>query len=227
MMKVLKTVLVFFLLQLPCTSQTQQAKQCANAIKSTVWTVADLLYNPHAYLANSIGKPQIIHSKYGKAVYFDGKSDGLFLKKMPLKNLTQFTVETIFRPDSGGLFEQRFFHCGEINGSRVMLELRSTKKGWYFDAHLNSHGTKKTLIDSTKVHSSNQWYHVAFVVNNGLLTTYINGKPELSDSTQLSPFSEGITSIGVRQNRVSWFKGAVYKIIITPHILLPENFHRH
>ena len=173
-----------------------------------------------------LGKPGIISSKYGKSVIFDGKKDGIILSEMPLAGLEQFTVEAIFRPDSGGHFEQRFFHSGEIKGSRVMMELRSTPKGWYFDAFMNANDSKKTLADSTLLHPSNQWYHVAFVVDKGKLTTYVNGKKELQDSIPMTPFFTGKTSLGMRQNELSWFKGAIYKIKITPKSLTPDLFTR-
>jgi hypothetical protein len=48
---------------------------------------------------------------------------------MPLAGLEQFTVEMIYNPYSGGNFEQRFLHCGEANGDRLLLELRSTPGG--------------------------------------------------------------------------------------------------
>ena len=66
-----------------------------------------------------LGNPQIIDCKYGKAVHFNGIDDGILLDKMPLTGLSQFTIEVLFYPESGGNFEQRFFHCGEIRGDRV------------------------------------------------------------------------------------------------------------
>lgn len=39
-----------------------------------------------------------------------------------------------------------------------------------------------------------------------------------------SPFKAGKTSIGVRMNRKSWFKGALYEVRITPKCLAPTEF---
>jgi len=56
------------------------------------------------------------------------------------------------------------------------------------------------------------------------MTTFINGQKELEGTIGFSSIDEGKTSIGVRQNKVSWFKGAIYKIRITNKILFPAEF---
>lgn len=215
--------LLLILLCLPLCIQAQQGKAKSNGKNQVEWIVCKFLDKTKDSV-RVLGKPRIISSKFGKAVLFDGTKDGIFINQMPLAGLEQFTVEAIFRPDDGGNFEQRFFHCGEIKGSRVMMELRSTPKGWYFDAFLNANDSKKTLADSTLLHPSNQWYRVAFVVDKGKLTTYVNGKKELQESIPMTPFFTGKTSLGVRQNELSWFKGAIYKIRITPKALTPDLF---
>jgi hypothetical protein len=174
--------------------------------------------------ARLAGKPEIVKCKYGKAVAFNGSSDAIFLERMPLRGLKQFTIEMIIQPQSGGNFEQRFLHCGEIQGDRVLLELRSTQTDWYFDAFIAVGEQKCTLIDPRLLHPLDQWYHVAYVIDNGKLETYVNGKKELEGNVILSPLKGDKTSIGVRQNEVSWFKGAIYSIRITGKALIPEYF---
>jgi len=105
-----------------------------------------------------------------------------------------------------------------------MLELRSTASDWYLDAYVQSGNQNKTLIDPTLLHPLGQWAHVAFVVENGRQTTFVNGKKELESQVTIQPFSDGKTSIGVRQNEVSWFKGAIYQIRFTEKVLNPEQF---
>jgi hypothetical protein len=56
------------------------------------------------------------------------------------------------------------------------------------------------------------------------MDTYVNGEHELSGHVAFSPFDKGTTSIGVRMNKVSWFKGAIYEIRISPKCLLPSEF---
>jgi hypothetical protein len=187
------------------------------------WLPADLILSGNSDIRIT-GNPKTIDCKYGKALSFNGSTDGLFLGQMPLAGLNQFTIEAIIRPESGGNFEQRFLHCGEIQGGRLLLELRSTQTDWYFDAFIKSGDQQKTLIDSNLLHPLDQWYHLAFVVDGGKLTTYINGKKELEGEIVLAPLQSGTTSIGVRLNERSWFKGSIYKIRITPEALKQNNF---
>jgi len=186
------------------------------------WNIAELVTSKSE--VRIAGNPQIIESKYGKVVEFNGIGDGLFLTETPLADLKQFTIEVLFYPESGGNFEQRFFHTGEIRGDRVLLEIRTTAKDWYFDAFVQSGNQKMTLIDPTMLHPLNQWVHVAYVVDYGKLYTYINGQKELEGSIKFSPIQNGKTSIGVRLNEQSWFKGAISQIRISPKALNPNEF---
>jgi Concanavalin A-like lectin/glucanases superfamily len=190
---------------------------------STVWILSDLIHSDATGI-NLAGKPELINSKYGKALLFNGLTDGIFLDQMPLAGLAAFTVEVIICPYSGGTFEQRYFHCGEIRGNRVMLELRSTPTDWYLDAFIQSGEQKKTLIEPAYLHPLDQWAHLAFVVDHQTQATYVNGKKELESSLQIQPLREGKTSLGVRQNKISWFRGAIYKIRISPKALSPGQF---
>ena len=171
------------------------------------------------------GDPRTIDGPYGKAVQFDGIQDGIFLDTNPLRNLRQFTVEVIFHPDPKAPHEQRFLHIGEVSGSRMMLETRVTDDDqWYLDAHIKSGDSSRTLIDKNKTHPVGPWYHLALVVDNGTMNTFVNGEHELNDKVPFSPFTGGRTSIGVRMNKVWWFKGAIYSIRITPKCLVPAEF---
>ena len=189
----------------------------------TEWILSDLILAKTEGVRIA-GNPQIIDCKYGKALLFNGSTDGIFMDQMPLDGLKQFTVEVIFRPESGGNFEQRFFHCGEVNGDRVLLELRANPTDWYFDAFITSGDQKKTLIEPKLVHPLDQWYHLAFVIANGKQETYINGIKELESQIEIAPLHGGKTSIGVRLNEQSWFKGAISKIRISPLALSPQKF---
>lgn len=213
-----------FLIFLPFLSIGQKIdKKHSPETTVTEWLPAELMHSEKRNITIS-GNPELIDCKYGKALHFNGSTDGVFLKQMPFSGLKQFTIEVLFYPESGGNFEQRLLHLGEIRGNRVLFETRSNTTDWYFDAFIFSGDQKKTLIDSTLLHPFNQWYHLAYVVNRGKLTTFINGEKELESQIKFTPLRSGKTSIGVRQDQRSWFKGAIYKIRITPEALNPSEF---
>jgi hypothetical protein len=189
----------------------------------TEWTLSDLIgrFNDGIQI---MGKPGTVNFKSNQAVSFNGSSDAIFLDNMPLNGYEQFTIEVIFQPISGGNFEQRFLHFGEVQGDRVLLELRSTVTDWYFDAFIKAGNGQLTLIEPRLLHPLDQWYHLAYVNDNGKLETFVNKSKELEGRIEMTPLRMGKTSIGVRQNEVSWFKGVIYKIRITPEALKPQDF---
>ena len=172
------------------------------------------------------GNPQIVQTKLGPAVYFNGETDGVFLKANPLAGLGQLTIEVIFKPDGDGKFAQRFMHLGEVRGERIMFETRvNPDKTWYFDAYVHlPDGKGMALIDDKLLHPTDQWYNVTLVVSPTMQTTYVNGTPQKWGSLDYVPINEGISSVGVRQNMVDFFKGTIYKIRITPRVLVPRDF---
>jgi hypothetical protein len=172
------------------------------------------------------GNPKIIESPYGNAVWFDGMDDGYFLEDNPLKGLTCFTIEAIICPDTDAPFEQRFLHIGGTDSDRLLLELRMTPGNkWYLDTFILCGESKQAVIDPRLLHPAGKWHHVVLTLDNtGKMTNYINGKPELTGNVNFRPINSGATSIGVRCNKVSWYKGAIYKIKISPEVLEPKRF---
>ena len=107
----------------------------------------------------------------------------------------------------------------------MLIETRLTADNqWYLDAFIKSGDSSKALIDKTLLHPAGEWCHVAFVVDNGKMDTYVGGKHELAGDVTFSPFKTGRTSIGVRMNKVYWFKGAIARIRVTPKNLSPSEF---
>jgi hypothetical protein len=53
---------------------------------------------------------------------------------------------------------------------------------------------------------------------------YINGIKELEGELKLPTLKSGNTSLGMRQNEVSWFRGAIYEIRVSPKALSPDDF---
>lgn len=173
----------------------------------------------------TIGNPQVINTANGKAVLFDGVDDGLVVNTNPLAGATAFTLEAVFRPDSGGTTEQRWFHLQEsANDNRVLLEIRLTGDQWFLDSFIKSGDEKRTLYSENFKHKTGEWYHVALVYDGITMRHFVDGKEELSGPLTIQPLGSGATSIGVRMNRVFWFKGAVRKARFTPRALTPPEF---
>ncbi|WP_281298747.1 LamG-like jellyroll fold domain-containing protein [Flavobacterium limnophilum] len=204
-------------------SKGQNAEIKKESQTTTEWLLANLLREKSNNVEIS-GKPQTVASPYGEAVSFNGIDDAFFLNELPLQSLEEFTVEMIFKPELKGVFEQRILHIGESTKDRMLLEIRAVDNNWYFDGYTASGTNKKALIDEKLIHPLEQWYHVAFVVTPKSRTTYVNGKQELFLEFPFLPIESGQTSIGVRMNKLCWFKGAIYKIRITPKQVQPNNF---
>jgi hypothetical protein len=172
------------------------------------------------------GNPEVVECPYGKAIRFNGVGDGIFIAENPVLNYKSFTIEVIFRPDSEGPVEQRFIHIGEPAGDRLLIETRTSSEGqWYLDTFILSGQNQKALIDTSLLHPGGQWYHVALTLDqDGLMSNYVNGKFEMNGTLEFKPFTSGQISIGVRQNRVSWFKGDIYRIRISNGVLKTKEF---
>lgn len=217
------TIRYTFLLLLAFSLVANAQKSDALVSNKTEWLLANLR-SESSNAIEILGNPTIVASPYGDAVAFDGIDDALFLKKMPLKGLESFTVEMIFKPEVSVPFEQRILHIGGITTDRMLLEIRAVENNWYFDGFVASRGVKLALAKEELLHPLGQWCHVAFVVTPKSLTTYVNGKQELQQEYTFNPIEKGQTSIGVRMNKVSWFKGVIYKILISPDALKPNQF---
>src|SRR3989442_13810712 len=72
-----------------------------------------------------VGTPRVVDTERGKAVEFNGATDGLFFDVNPLAGLKQFTVEIEFQPAADGAEEQRFGHFQEATTeNRAPTDLR-------------------------------------------------------------------------------------------------------
>jgi hypothetical protein len=174
-----------------------------------------------------LGAPVVIGSGDDLAVEFDGEGDGLELPLHPLAGAGEFTVEVVFRPDAGGPREQRFLHLQQDGSKdRVLLEIRVTGGGerWFLDTFVKSNDESTTLFARTHEHPMGPWYHAALVVDEERMQHYVDGELELSRPIEFQPQGEGRTSIGVRINRVSWFKGAIREVRFTRRALDPAEF---
>lgn len=207
-------IAVSALLMVACTSAPEGPE-------TVDWLVAEL-----PAVDSVMGAPTLIDTKLGKAVHFNGESDAYYLGVNPLQGMEEVTVEVIFRQDADAAFEQRFLHMGQIKGERIMFETRvNPDSTWYLDTYIRLDGPEDlVLIDPAQTHPTGRWYNLAMVVSNGKATSYVDGKEQLQGEIPYRAINTGISSVGVRQNKVCWFKGDLYRIRITPRALTPEEF---
>lgn len=197
----------------------------AAVAQSTFWNV-DSITEIGGLKVEVLGQPKVIKIDEGKAMKFDGVDDGIFIETNPLTGAKAFTIEAWFRPDADGPTEQRWLHIEDLENveSRAMLETRVSKDLWFLDTFLKSGENRLPLYAESFKHPTGRWYHVALVYDGGEMRHYIDGKLELSGKIAMKPFGRGRVSIGVRQNKVYWFKGAVRTIRFTHAALTPDEF---
>lgn len=193
--------------------------------RSVTWKI-DNVKNIGGHAVDVLGSPQVAKTDRGNGVVFDGVHDGIFVNTNPLAGAIQFTIEAVFRPEAGGLAEQRWFHIEDKENveSRAMLETRLSGNEWFLDTFLKSGDNRMPLFAENFKHPVGRWYHIALVYDGAEMRHYVDGKLELSGKVVMKPFGKGVTSIGVRQNKVYWFKGAVLKARFTNRALAPAQF---
>ena len=186
----------------------------------TVWALRDVS-RVAGLTTEIVGSPKLAGSGTGAAFVFDGKGDGVFVPVNPLEGWSVFTLEVRFKPDGTGGAEQRFLHVEDTRKQRVLLETRLTPdKQWALDTFLFQDAAHKlTLLDRTRLHPADRWYWVALVYDGKKMSHYVDGVLELEGEVAFAPMTAGRTSIGVRQNLVSWFKGAIAEARFTPAAL--------
>jgi hypothetical protein len=204
------------------------AMSAALALAAETWRI-DNLKSIGGHPATVLGHPKIIAvhdgKADGKAVEFNGVDDAIFLNVHPLAGAKTWTWEVIFRPESGGAPEQRFFHLQENGtGNRMLFEIRVMGNQWCIDSFAKSGAAEKALLDRTKLHPLDRWYHAAAVYDGHQFRNYVDGVLEGSAEIHLEPQKDGQTSLGVRINKVNYFKGAILEARMTPRALTPREF---
>jgi len=170
-----------------------------------------------------LGTPRIMEGVGGEFVQFDGAHDGLIVPVNPLAGLPQFTIELLIRPDASGGAEQRFFHAQDESGNRVLFEIRLTPEGqWALDTFMLSGANRLALLDRARTHAAGQWHWVALRYDGHRMTSWVDGRQELEGAVKFAPMKSGQTSLGVRLNRVYWFKGAIREVRFHPTALAGE-----
>jgi len=195
-----------------------------------VW-VFDRIENIGGLPTTVLGHPRVIDTPMGKAVEFNGINDALFVGEHPLTGAETFTFEAIFRPDPGGAPEQRWFHLSEQDpatgndtDNRLLFETRLIGDNWCLDAFVNTPAGNKALLDRSLLHPLGAWYHVAMVYDGSEFSSYVNGRLQGKAAVPFLAQGKGHASVGVRINRVNFFKGAVREARFTRSALRPEEF---
>jgi hypothetical protein len=196
---------------------------------SVMWRL-DNLDRIGGHPVRTLGAPRVVQTELGRAVEFNGKSDGLVIDANPIVGLRAFTIEVLFQPDAGGPEEQRFLHIEEAGdtGSRALIELRMLPGGssWALDTFLRNRANGLTLLDRSKGHPAAQWHTAALVYDGRVMQHYVNGERELSGEIEFPIQQDGRTSLGVRQTLVSWFKGRIHSVRISAAALAPAGLMR-
>jgi len=194
-----------------------------NGAAPSVWRV-EALKEIGGHATDVIGAPKI----GAGAVVFDGEKDGLLVANNPLAGLATWTVEVLFKADETGPAEQRFWHAQDVAGARVLIETRLDGMGsWWLDTYAVKPGQEgRTLIDPKRRHATGKWHWVALRYDGKTLAHFVNGEKEREGEVVLGPMGEGKTSLGVRQNRVHWFKGAMREVRVTPVALAEGKLQR-
>ncbi len=185
-----------------------------------VWTL-DNLARIGGHAVTVIGTPRVVSTPVGKAVEFNGATDGLMLDVNPIEGLARFTVEALFEPSPDGPEEQRFLHVSETGSERrLMMETRILPNhSWCLDTYLRMEAPGLTLLDRAKAHPASRWHAASLTFDGRTMTSYVDGVRELSGEVAFEPLKAGRVSIGVRQNLVSWFKGRIRLVRVTPEAL--------
>lgn len=193
---------------------------CAQ-IKQTTWKI-NSLQKIGKHKTEVLGEPKVVN----KAIEFDGIDDGIFLDTNPIEGFSTFTIEAIFRPDADGSKEQRWFHIEQYPAAevRVLLETRLVGNEWFLDTFMKSGDNRLPLLAENFKHPLGKWYHVALVYDGKTMRHFVDGKFEMSGEINFKPMTKGKTSLGVRQNKVYWFKGAIKKARFTNKALQPKEF---
>ena len=194
------------------------------ADQAVTWTF-DRLDRIGGHPTQIFGTPRVIDTGKGKAIEFDGVEDAVFIDNHPLAGATVFTWEVIFRPAKGGRPEQRFFHMQETGSiHRYLMETRLIGDEWCLDTFAASSTGQQAMMDRKLLHPLDQWHHVALVYDGTQMRHYVNGKLELSATVALAPQTEGRTSVGVRINKVDYFRGAIRLARMSRRALAPGDF---
>ncbi|MDR3791854.1 MAG: LamG domain-containing protein, partial [Terracidiphilus sp.] len=103
-------------------------------------------------------------------------------------------------------------------------EIRIVDGQWCLDSFASSGASNRTLLNCKVLHPLGQWYRVTAVYDGKELRNYVGDELQGSGPLDLKPQFAGHTSVGVRINKVFYFKGAVLMARMTPRVLPTDEF---
>lgn len=203
-----------------------------DSIYSETWHL-DNLKEISGHKVTFTGSPVVVQTDFGAAMQFNGVKDKILVDSNPIGDVKEFTVEMVFKPDAAfsSNSDPRFLHIQDPNDpleKRVMMELRiDAKNQCYLDGYIKTDKANLTLIDATLTHPTGVWHHAAITYANDTLTTWFNGKKELSGRVlfgQAILNTGGKTSLGARMNDRNYYKGLIKAIKVTRKAIAPDQF---
>src|SRR6478736_9787946 len=201
------------------------AMQAPPSAQPITWRLNNLSLFASDRVVEIIGAPVVVPTDLGPAIRFNGASDGLLIGRNPIAGLKQFTIDVLLSPDVDGQVEQRFVHMQDAAAdNRALVELRLNDGRWALDSYLRHGEQQRTLLEPAKTHTAGAWHVATTTYDGSVMRNYVDGVEQGSGPLAFGPIGAGQTSIGVRQNRVSWFKGMVHTLRVTPSVLPQSQF---
>jgi hypothetical protein len=118
-------------------------------------------------------------------------------------------------------------HIQDERDSRIMIETRLIgSQSWSLDTFMLSGDSSRPLLDRARRHPTGRWAWVALVYDGKTMSDYVNGVKELEGPVNFAPMADGRMSLGVRLNRVFWFKGSIKEVRFSPVPLNPDDLRR-
>lgn len=172
-----------------------------------------------------LGSPMARTVDGRKALCFDGIADGLLIATNPIAGWPRYTIEVLMKPDGDGPEEQRFLHIQDDQQRRLLIETRVTReKSWALDTFLHaSQEQRLTLLDRSLLQPTDRWYRVALVYDGTAMSQHVDGVKLLEGPVAMPPMTQGQISLGVRQNRIHWFKGCIAEVRFVPDAPPPRR----
>jgi Concanavalin A-like lectin/glucanases superfamily len=218
----------FLFVIVPISLLVLQAWKIFDTGKTITWCLKDTRHIGK-FSPIVLGDPLVKVEGKDSSIYFNGVTDGLVIPAIPIEGWAAFTIEVLFKPDSDGPRTPRFIHFEDTALNRGTFELRLTNNGqWYYDGFLKNGKTNRglTLSDSLKLHPADRWYWAALAYDGRKMYSYINGQKELEGEIDFPPLTKGNISLGVRLNKVNWFKGQIREIRFHPEALQAKSLQR-